>query len=96
MKDRAVVVFEVPETGLKKEIDIPLEISANDLIVSLNSTYDLNMDTDNLSACYFVSDNPMAFLHGSRKLSDFGIRDGSRIMVTQRMKAGREGWSTDE
>jgi len=80
MSDQAVVRFINEPFGKETELEIPLSISANDLIVALNSAYSLGMDTENLFSCHLVSENPIAFLHGNRALSEFGIRNGSRII----------------
>ena len=80
MSEHAVVRFVNEMTGKETELEIPLSISANDLIVALDSAYSLGMDTENLFGCHLVSENPIAFLHGNRELSEYGIRNGSRII----------------
>ena len=34
------------------KVEIPLEITANDLVLALNEAYGLGMDTDNIFSCY--------------------------------------------
>ena len=62
------------------EIEIPLDITAKDLVTALNETYDLKIDTNNILDCYLVSENPIAFLRGNKLLSEFGIRNGTDII----------------
>lgn len=80
MSDKAVVRFINKQNGMETELEIPLFISANDLIVALNTAYSLGMDTENLFGCHLASENPIALLHGNRALSEYGIRNGSRII----------------
>ena len=46
--DRAVVVLQVLKRGLCVDLDIPLNITANDLIIALNSAYQLGISTDSI------------------------------------------------
>ena len=68
MQDRITVFFENLEAKTTTELEIPTDITANDLVLALNSAYDLGMDTDNIFHCYLVSENPIAFLRGNRRL----------------------------
>ena len=80
MGDTITVIFDNQQTGYKTNLEIPLNITANDLITALNTTYNLNMDIDNIFHCYLVAENPIAFLRGNKTLEDFGLRTGSRII----------------
>lgn len=80
MDDRVTIFFENRELNETIELDIPTTITANDLILALNSAYGLGMDTDNIFHCYLASENPIAFLRGNKLISDFGIRDGSKVI----------------
>ena len=84
MDDKVIVDFFNNETKYSTEIEIPLNITANDLAMSLNQAYDLQMDMDNKFNCYLVAENPIAFLRGNKTLKDFGIRKGSIIIYTRR------------
>lgn len=75
-----VVDFKNEETGLTEEIEIPLSITANDLIYALNNAYTLGISSENILEYYLCSENPIAFLRGEKMLSDFGLRDGSVII----------------
>ena len=55
-------------------------ITANDLIIALNEAFHLEMDVNNIFNCYLVAENPIAFLHGNKELSEFGIRNGTKII----------------
>ena len=66
--------------GQRVEIEIPLDITAKDLVTALNDTYNLEIDTNKILDCYLVSENPIAFLRGNMLLSEYGIRNGTDII----------------
>lgn len=84
MEEKVIVDFYNGETNQTTEIEIPLDITANDLAMALNQAYSLNMDMDNKFNCYLVAENPIAFLRGNKTLRDFGIRKGSIIIYARR------------
>lgn len=86
MNDRVVVEFINKEKNTRTELDIPVGITANDLVAALNAVYDLKMDIDNIFNCYLVSENPIAFLRGNKELSEYGIRNGSKIIYERGQK----------
>ena len=53
MKDTAIVEFVNGKE--KTDIEVPLDITANDLIIALNNCYRLNMDIENIFNCYLFS-----------------------------------------
>lgn len=76
--DVALVILKLPK-GEQVDLEIPLNISANELVVALNKAYDLGIDTHNIKDCYFKSENPIALLKGEKTLAEFGLRNGSVI-----------------
>lgn len=80
MGDTAIVEFKDMIKGTETEIEIPLSITANDLILALNDTFSLGMNTDDIFSCYLVAENPIAFLRGNKTLQEFGLRNGSNII----------------
>ena len=81
--ERAIVVFKMIERKQSLDIDIPLDISANDLVLALNSAFGLKIDTLYIKNCYLKSENPIALLRGSQTLKEYGIRDGSIIIFSE-------------
>ena len=77
--DSVIVEFLNLDNGNVYSIEIPLDISANELIVALNNAYHLGLDTMNYTEYYLGTENPIAFLRGSRLLKDYGIRNGTKI-----------------
>ena len=80
MEEIAVVVFINQESKKQVDLEIPLEITANDLVLALNEAYGLGIDTNDIFNCYLVAENPIAFLRGNKTLKEFGIRNGSYII----------------
>lgn len=80
MNNKAIVQFINSSTKQNTELEIPVNITANDLIIALNEAFDLKMDVDNIFGCYLIAENPIAFLHGNKELSEYGIRNGTKII----------------
>lgn len=81
--DTAIVVLNVPKKNICVDLEIPLEISANELVLALNAAYELGIDISNIKDCYLKSENPIALLKGNKSLSEFGLRNGSIINYTE-------------
>lgn len=82
MEDRAIIVFRIHKRGFQEDLDIPLDITANELVYALNTAYGLGIDTTDMKNCYLKSENPIALLKGSRTLAEFGLRNGSIVNYT--------------
>ena len=52
MEEKVVVEFINDMKQTHVDLEIPLEITANDLVLALNEAYGLVMDTDNIFSCY--------------------------------------------
>lgn len=78
-RDKAIIVFNNVKLNTTVDIEIPLDITANELIIGLNVAYDLGIDTSDIKSCYLKAENPIALLRGNKTLAQFGIRNGSII-----------------
>ncbi|MGN0517477.1 MAG: hypothetical protein ACI4II_01985, partial [Acutalibacteraceae bacterium] len=65
--------------NFKCDIEVPLNISANDLVIAVNNAFDLNIDTSDINNCFLSTENPIALLRGNKELSMFNIRNGTVI-----------------
>ncbi len=83
MENKAIVVFRAEKRNSEIDLEIPLDISANDLVNALNTAFDLGIDTTDVSNCYLKSENPIALLKGNKALADFGLRNGTVINYTE-------------
>lgn len=79
MEDRVTVRFVDEIRKIDVDLEVPLDISANELVTAINSAYDLGIDTDDMKVCYLKSEDPTVLLKGSRTLREFGVRTGSII-----------------
>lgn len=82
MKDTAIIVFNIIKRKFTVDLEVPLVISANELVVALNTAYELGIDTSDIKNCYLKAENPIALLKGNKTLAEFGIRNGSVINYT--------------
>lgn len=83
MENKAIVIFRIHKSNLETDLEIPLDITVNDLVNALNSAYELGIDTSDMKNCYLKAENPIALLKGNRMLSEFGVRNGTIINVTE-------------
>lgn len=83
MENKAIVIFKIIKRNFEVDLEIPLDISANELVNALNSAYDLGIDVSDVKNCYLKSENPIALLKGNKLLSDFGVRNGTVIIFTE-------------
>lgn len=89
-REKAVVIFSADSKRLSVDLEVPLTITANDFIVALNTAYNLEIDTSNIKNCYLKVENPIALLKGNKTLCEFGIRNGSHIIFTERENKNEE------
>ena len=81
-QNKAVVIFRIHKRNFETDLEVPLDISANDLVIALNTAYSLEIDISDVKNCYLKSENPIALLKGNKLLSDFGIHNGTTIYTT--------------
>ncbi len=82
-KETAIVVFNIIKRNFTVDLEIPLNITANELVIALNSAYELGIDTSDIKNCYLKTENPIALLRGNKTLNEYGIRNGSIINFTE-------------
>ncbi|MFQ7310013.1 MAG: EsaB/YukD family protein [Mediterraneibacter sp.] len=82
-KETAVIIFNIIQREFSADLEVPLEITANELVLALNTAYGLGIDTTDIKNCYLKSENPIALLRGNKTLKEFGIRNGSIVNFTE-------------
>lgn len=82
-KEKAIVIFNNKKNNMSIDLEIPLIISANELVEALNTAYELGIDVSDIKNCYLKSENPIALLKGNKTLAEYGIRNGSVIIFTE-------------
>ena len=83
MENKAIVIFRIIKKQFETDLEIPLDITANELVNALNTAYQLGIDTTDMKNCYLKAENPVALLKGNRMLSEFGVRNGTVINFTE-------------
>lgn len=82
-RDKAVVIFRLPKRKQEVDLEVPLNITANDLIIALNTAYSLGINTNDIQSCYIPAENPIVLLRGNRTLAEFGVRNGTVLEFTR-------------
>lgn len=80
MKETAVVEFINAENMSCKELEIPLDISADEMLEAVIQAFHLQAEPIEKSNGCLIAENPIAFLHGRKTLREYGIRNGSFII----------------
>ena len=78
-----MIIFNIIQREFSADLEVPLEITANELVLALNTAYGLGIDTTDIKNCYLKSENPIALLRGNKTLKEFGIRNGSIVNFTE-------------
>ncbi len=79
MKDKIIVEFVKTKTGESMDIEIPVTITANELIYALNKALHLGISMEDVSQGYLITENPIVLLKGDLLLEEYGLHDGTRI-----------------
>lgn len=82
-KETAIIIFNIIKRNVSVDLEVPLNISANELVIALNSAYELNINTSDIKSCYLKAENPIVLLRGNKTLAEFGLRNGSIINFTE-------------
>lgn len=82
-KESVIISFEMVKRNIAVDIEVPLDISADELVKALNKAYSLEIDTSNPRNCYIQAENPITLLKGNRSLREFRIRNGSVVRFTR-------------
>ena len=82
-KESAIIIFKDKHQDIEVDVETPLDITANEFVIGINSAYGLGIDITDIKQCYLKAENPIALLKGNRKLSDFGVRNGTIVYYTE-------------
>lgn len=78
-RDKAVIVLNLQSRGTTTDVEVPLNITANELVTGLNSAFGLGIDTKNIRMSYLKAENPIVLLKGNRTLEELGVHTGTVI-----------------
>ena len=79
LKVKVILIFEHKKNNTSFDIEVPLSITANELIYGLNNGLNLGLDLNNVAECYLCTEEPRTLLRGDVTLEEFGLRDGCKI-----------------
>ncbi len=79
MSNSAVVKFINHSSGFELDIEVPLDITAQDLFIALNRGMKLGINENDRYNFFLKAEKPVAFLSGSETLDKFGVRNGTII-----------------
>ena len=78
-KETVIIIFNMVKQKRSVDLEIPLNITANELVKALNAAYNLGINVEDIKSCYLKAERPIALLRGNRTLAEFGVRDGTLI-----------------
>lgn len=81
-QDKAIITVNLIKQGIKHDLEVPLDISANELCEALFHHYLPEYEED-IEQFYLRSERPIALLRGGKTLREYGMRDGSIINITR-------------
>ena len=79
MEEKIIITFNMLEQKKTVDIEVPLNITARELVIGLNHAYNLGLDTSDAKVCFLRAENPIALLRGNKLISEYGLHDGSII-----------------
>ncbi len=82
-KDKAIIIFKQIKKNLSVDIEVPLDITATELVFGLNEAYNLGINMTNIKNCYLKAENPIALLRGNKTLAQYGVHNGTIINFTE-------------
>ena len=74
MKKTAIVRLQIPSKGIKKDVELPLNIAAERVIAAIAEAYQLGTP----ATCLFCED-PIAMVSGKMSVGEFGMHDGTTV-----------------
>ncbi|WP_143315252.1 EsaB/YukD family protein [Clostridium sp. HBUAS56017] len=79
--DKAIVTVNVDESDIRKDLEIPIDISVKEVSAALSKALRLEEKNINISGYYLKTENPTCFLKGNDILKKFNICDGTKITL---------------
>lgn len=85
-REKAIINFNIIRTDGRRQtvdLEIPLFITANELVIGLNKAYDLGIDTEDIKKCCLKAEYPIALLRGNKLLSEYHVMNGTKITFVE-------------
>ncbi|MBE6901024.1 MAG: hypothetical protein E7478_00960 [Ruminococcaceae bacterium] len=81
-QNSAVITVNLLKYGASYDLEVPLDISANELCSALFQMFFPQKQND-MNQYYLKAEKPITLLRGERTLREYGIRNGSIINITR-------------
>lgn len=78
-QETVIIILDLGKRKKPVDLEVPLNITANELVNALNTAYGLGINTNDIKNCYLKAERPIALLRGNRTLGEFGVRNGTVI-----------------
>ena len=82
--ETAVVEFVDEVRKRSTDVQIPLFLSADELVKALAIAYDLPLNPEDPTQVYLRAENPIALLAGAQSLEELGVTNGTRVIFEER------------
>lgn len=79
MGDVAVIIFENRVSGESCDLEVPLNITANDLIKGIAQAFCLEKLNNGNAESYLKAENPIALIRGNKTLFEIGIHHATTV-----------------
>ncbi|MBQ4221056.1 Uncharacterized ubiquitin-like protein YukD [Butyrivibrio hungatei] len=84
MSDNIIVLFRNSKNNKEIDLEVPGNLTANELIYGLNESFNLGINMDKPKQCFLRADYPKALIRGEKTLEELGIRNGTIIYYDER------------
>lgn len=79
--DKVIVILNIKRLSKKYDVEVPLYITANELVKGLNIAFNLGINIENINECFLRCENPIVLLKGNKTLREFNLRNGTLINI---------------
>lgn len=83
MDQNIIIQLRLKKQNKEFDVSVPIDLTANELIMALNEAFPMNIDSNDISQSYLQAENPIALLKGNRCISEYGLHNGSIINFTR-------------
>ena len=80
-QETAITILRLVRSGRTVDLEVPLNITANELVLALNTAYELGINVEDTKNCFLRAERPVALLKGNTTLKEFGVRNGTTITI---------------
>lgn len=83
MEERIIITLNLLKKREMHDIEVPIDITANELLLAINQGYELDVDLKDITQCFLKTENPIALLKGNKTLADYKLHNGTVINYTR-------------